>query len=116
MKILTIMCLLILVSSPWVACKFEGQATHSFHSKKEVDELLKSELKIGSAKEDVFTILDQHKFRHSDYDPGRKPQIRAILKDISRSFFVSQSVQVELYFDDHQLLESYEVKGIATGP
>jgi hypothetical protein len=86
----------------------------------------------------VLAVLNQLKIDHSDYlnrpvlDPDLVAKldqanaglptyldtrrIEAIVRDVKRSFPVSESIQVIFLFDEHDKLVKYELRSMLAGP
>src|SRR5258708_25511352 len=70
---------------------------------------------VGSTASQVIQYLDSAKCEHSDYLNDKK-EIRAIMRNSSRTVLIKGSIQLRFQFDANEKLESIEVKEVFTGP
>lgn len=81
----------------------------------EIDQRIRKELPVGSDQTKVIVFLEANQMEHSGYLDKQK-EIRAILRNTSRNFLVTGSIQVVFSFDDHGRLISHIVEEVFTGP
>ena len=82
---------------------------------KEMEDLIKKEVPIGSSTVRVLAFLDSKKIEHSRYLEDRKA-IYAIIRDTGGDFLVKKSLTLAFFFDDDGNLIKYTVEEVFTGP
>ena len=104
----------------WCSAYAFGQSKESVLTKEDIENIVKAEIPIGTASEQVLAVLDKHGIEHSDYieHPFRQnsPSIYAIVRNTGRSFFIEEAVQIEFSFDSQKKLTDCKIKKVYTGP
>lgn len=81
------------------------------HSKKDLEILLKKELKVGFSIDEVNAFLDRHHFQYSKFYPSEQPQLKAIVRDVARIGIIeTESIRIKLFFDDQITLRPLNLK------
>lgn len=83
---------------------------------KEIDELIRKEVPIGSSTSQVLAFLDAQKIEHSQQYFDRDRIIYASIRNTSGNWLVKNSVYIQFHFDEKATLKDYSVREVSTGP
>ena len=131
--------ILIVLLSFALSCESATREGESLGTtKEEIQRKLDEKLRKGATPSNVLAVLDEFKVDHSDYvthpvidselavvlDEVKANRfatvnvrhIGAIVRDVKRSFPVSESIQIFFLFDEHDKFVKYELRSLFTGP
>ena len=106
---------MLLVLCLGIGCFLGCSKKEDAMTKEQLDQMLKNDLPIGIPEEKVDAYLAAKKIEHSAYNEnGRK--IQAMVKDVKKSFLVSESIHIVFTFDGDGKLTGFTTQKIFTGP